>query len=73
MKENIRRLWDRMLKETQAEALSVLMTEFHLTSSTYIKQSWIWAGEIPEENQQRVVEIFQRLIKKQEDKTRKMI
>ena len=65
MTKNIRNLWDLMTKKTQAKALAVLMTEFGLTSSTYVKQTWIWKGDIPEEDQPKVISIFQKVLLEQ--------
>lgn len=71
--ENIRRLWYRMLKETQAECLSILMVEFGLTSSTFIKQTWMQKGEVPDEHLDRLVRLMQNLLIQQEERTKQML
>ena len=71
--ENIRTLWYRMLKETQATLLSIAMVEFKLTSSTFIKQTWMQKGEVPEEHEGRLVDIMQKLLVQQEAKTKQLI
>ena len=69
---NIRALWGRMVKETQVKAAATLMVEFNLTSSTYVKQTWIWGGKTPLEKQPKVVEIFQNLLKEQISESEKL-
>ncbi len=71
--ENIRTLWYRMLKETQAQCLSIVMVEFNLTSSTFIKQTWMQKGEVPDEHEGRLVGIMQNLLIQQEAKTKELI
>lgn len=73
MIDNIQNMWYSMLKETQAEALAALMVEFKLTSSTFIKQTWLQKGKIPEDSQAKVVEMFQRLLQQQIERTRAII
>lgn len=71
--ENIRTLWYRMLKETQAQCLALAMVEFKLTSSTFIKQTWMQKGEVPDEHEGRLVGIMQNLLVQQEARTKELI
>lgn len=54
-----------MNDETRQEALNCLETEFHQQSSAYIRKNWIIGGRIPEEHQERIVLIFQHLLRTQ--------
>jgi len=68
MIENIRNMWYAMLPDTQLQAVAAIMVEFRLSSSTFIKQTWMQKGAIPEEHQSKLVTMFQALLKAQNDK-----
>ena len=65
MTENIKQMFSKMNDETRQEALVCLMQEFGLESTNYIKKNWIIGGRIPEESQERIVVIFQNLLRTQ--------
>ncbi|WP_036152282.1 hypothetical protein [Maribacter forsetii] len=65
MTENIRQMFSKMNDETREEALQLLKSEFNLESIKYVKKNWIIGGRIPEENQERIVRIFQNLLRTQ--------
>ena len=65
MTENIRQMFSKMNDETREEALQLLKSEFNLESTKYVKKNWIIGGRIPEENQERIVRIFQNLLRTQ--------
>ncbi|MEP2059840.1 hypothetical protein [Maribacter litoralis] len=65
MTENIKQMFSKMNDETREEALECLMGEFNLESTKYAKKNWIIGGRIPEENQERIVRIFQNLLRTQ--------
>ncbi len=54
-----------MNDETRQEALVCLMEEFHQESTKFIKKNWIIGGQIPESYQEKMVFIFQNLLRKQ--------
>lgn len=72
MIENIKNLYDVMLDETKRDAIDALVNEFNY-SKIAIKQNWIYGKSIPDEHQKKVVEIFQKLLKKQHDMTAKIL
>lgn len=72
MIDNIKDMWNRMLRETKHQAVETLMSEFN-HSKIAIKQNWIYQGAIPEEKQPRIVEIFQNLLVQQEERTKQII
>lgn len=65
MTENIRQMFTKMNDETRDEALQLLMSEFNLESTKYVKKNWIIGGRIPEKNQEKIVHIFQNLLRTQ--------
>lgn len=65
MTENIKQMFSNMNDETRDEALLLLKSEFNLESAKFIKKNWIIGGRIPEENQERIVQIFQNLLRVQ--------
>ncbi|WP_423998074.1 hypothetical protein [Maribacter sp. IgM3_T14_3] len=65
MTENIKQMFSKMNDETRDEALLLLKSEFNLESVKFIKKNWIIGGRIPEENQERIVQIFQNLLRVQ--------
>ncbi|TDT47139.1 hypothetical protein CLV90_1210 [Maribacter spongiicola] len=65
MTENIRQMFSKMNDETREEALLLLKSEFNLESTKFVKKNWIIGGRIPEENQERIVQIFQNLLRVQ--------
>tara|TARA_R110002051_G_scaffold64139_2_gene116784 strand:- start:30899 stop:31147 length:249 start_codon:yes stop_codon:yes gene_type:complete len=65
MTENIKHMFSKMNDDTRQEALDLLMIEFQLKSHKFIKNNWIIGGRIPEEHQERIVHIFQNLLRVQ--------
>lgn len=65
MTDNIRRLFKQMNERTREEALSCLKNEFNLKSRKLLKNEWIIGGRIPEAYQERTVELFQNLLRKE--------
>lgn len=65
MIENIKSMFRNMNEETRTAALEQLKTEFKLASHKEVKNKWIIGGRIPEENQERIVQLFQFLLNKQ--------
>jgi hypothetical protein len=65
MTENIRQMFSKMNDETRDEALLLLKSEFNLESTKFVKKNWIIGGRIPEKNQERIVQIFQNLLRTQ--------
>jgi hypothetical protein len=63
MTENIKQMFSKMNDETRDEALLLLKSEFNLESTKYVKKNWIIGGRIPEENQEKIVRIFQNLLR----------
>ena len=70
MTENIKGMFKQMNDFTREDALSCLMLEFDIKSPKLIKNNWIIGGRIPEANQARTVEIFQNLLRQQEERIR---
>lgn len=58
-------MFSKMNDETRQEALECLMTEFNQESTKHIQKNWIIGGRIPEGNQERIVHIFQHLLRTQ--------
>lgn len=65
MTENIKAMFSKMNDETRQEALDCLMAEFHQDSTKFIRKNWIIGGRIPEEHQEKIVHIFQNLLRTQ--------
>lgn len=65
MIENIKSMFSKMNDDTRAAALNQLTVEFILASPKEVKNKWIIGGRIPEEHQERIVQIFQFLLNKQ--------
>lgn len=66
MTDNIRRLYRQMDEATREQALACLQIEFNVKSRKLVKNAWIIGGRIPETFQERIVELFQNLVRKQE-------
>lgn len=75
MKTKIRQLWDMMLRNTRKEAIKAIIDEptFSVSDEGYIKQWWIYKGAIPEDCQERTLEIFQESLKNQAKRLEKVI
>ena len=58
-------MFSKMNDETRQEALDCLRVEFHQDSTKSIKKNWIIGGRIPEEHQEKIVHIFQNLLRTQ--------
>ncbi len=65
MIENIRSMFSKMNDKTRQEALDCLMAEFNQESTKFLRQNWIIGGRIPEEYQEKIVHIFQNLLRTQ--------
>ena len=65
MTENIKAMFSKMNDETRQEALECLMTEFNQESTKEIRKNWIIGSRIPENHQERIVRIFQNLLRTQ--------
>lgn len=65
MTENIRRLFKQMNDSTREEALTCLKKEFNVKERKLVKNEWIIGGRIPEAYQERIVELFQNLLRNQ--------
>ncbi len=73
MTENIKSMFSKMNDETRAEAIKCLRKEFNLDSSTRIKNTWLIGGRIPPAYQERIVHIFQILLRQQTLKIREIV
>lgn len=75
MKTRIRELWDMMLRETRKDVIKAIINEptFNTKDEVYIKQFWIYKGAIPEDCQERAVEIFQEALRNQAVRLEKAI
>lgn len=73
MTENIKSMFSKMNDETREEAIKCLKKEFNLDSSTRIKNTWLIGGRIPSDYQEKIVAIFQNLLRQQTLKTREII
>lgn len=58
-------MFSKMNDETRQEALNCLMAEFQQESTKYIRKNWIIGGRIPEAYQEKIVLIFQNLLRTQ--------
>lgn len=58
-------MFSKMNDYTRQEALNCLMEEFKAESTKSIKKNWIIGGRIPEEHQEKIVHIFQNLLRTQ--------
>ena len=65
MTDNIKRLFEQMNEPTKEEAITCIMKEFNVTNRSWITNEWLMGGRIPEAFQERIVELFQSLIRKQ--------
>ena len=63
MTENIKQMFSKMNDETRQEALECLQAEFNEKSTKHIKKNWIIGGRIPEEHQEKIVQIFQNFLR----------
>lgn len=70
---NIRSIWDRLLDANQKLYVALIMQEYGLGSSQYVKQEYIWGGRCPEDRINRVVQLGQNLAFAQEQKTRALL
>ena len=73
MTENIKSMFSKMNDETRAEAIKCLREEFNLDDSIRIKNAWLIGGRIPPDYQEKIVAIFQILLRQQTLKTREII
>ena len=64
MIENIKKIWSKLRKDSRAQVVDVCLDEFDI-SKTYFLQNWIWGGAIPEDKQDRVLELLQNSFKLQ--------
>jgi hypothetical protein len=65
MTANIKSMFSKMNEDTRHEALNCLMAEFKIDSAKFIRKNWIIGGRIPEDNQEKIVHIFQSLLRMQ--------
>ena len=65
MTDNIKRLFQQMNDRTKEEALDCLKTEFNVKNRRLVRNEWMKGGRIPEAFQQRIVALFQTLLRKQ--------
>lgn len=63
MTENIKQMFSKMNDVTRKEALECLMEEFNAKSTKHIQKNWIIGGRIPEDHQEKIVHIFQNLLR----------
>tara|TARA_R110000803_G_scaffold135920_1_gene202870 strand:- start:82 stop:312 length:231 start_codon:yes stop_codon:yes gene_type:complete len=63
MTENIKQMFSKMNDETRQEALQCLLMEFNAKSTKHIQKNWIIGGRIPEDYQEKIVHIFQNLLR----------
>ncbi len=63
MTENIKSMFSKMNDETRQEALECLVMEFNEKSTKHIQKNWIIGGRIPEDYQEKIVHIFQNLLR----------
>ncbi|MGB3144082.1 MAG: hypothetical protein WBB24_08230 [Maribacter sp.] len=63
MTGNIKSMFSKMNDTTRQEALECLMAEFKIESAKFIRKNWIIGGRIPEEYQEKIVHIFQSLLR----------
>ena len=63
MTGNIKSMFSKMNDTTRQEALECLMAEFKIDSAKFIRKNWIIGGRIPEEYQEKIVQIFQSLLR----------
>ena len=68
MTDNIKSLFNQMEQGVREEALLCLNDEFKKQSRKKFTKEWINVGSIPEDYQERIVELFQNLVKKQSTK-----
>lgn len=73
MIENIKKLWDMMTSETKKKAEDAAMGEFGLESSVAFRQNWLYKGKVPEQNLDRLHEIFLNAMKLQHENQGKML
>lgn len=65
MTDNIKRLFKQMNESTKEEAIACLKKEFNVNDRKWVVNEWIKAGRIPEAFQEKIVELFQKLLRKQ--------
>ncbi len=65
MTENIRRLFGQMYTSNKKDALTCHLDEFNVESMKFVENDWIIAGGAPEPFQERIVDVFQALLRKQ--------
>lgn len=72
MMKNIKSMYNQMLDEVKKEAVTALSKEFN-RKEVVVKQNWIYPEKIPKEYQEKVVGIFQRLLKSQYEATGELL
>ena len=65
MTDNIKRLFKQMNESTKEEALTCLKKEFNINDRKWIMNEWIIGGRITESFQEKIVALFQKLLRKQ--------
>ena len=65
MTDNIKRLFKQMNNSTKEEAIACLKKEFNVNDRKWVVNEWITGGRIPEAFQGKIVELFQKLLRKQ--------
>ena len=72
MVENIKRMWSKMMDETQRDVLKAISDEFGIVEH-YARNQWIYKGIIPKNKQEKVVDICHRALRKQWEETKTLI
>jgi len=62
-----------MSSETKKKAEQAAMNEFGLESSVYFRQHWLYNGKVPEQNLERLHEIFLNAMKLQHENQGKVL
>ena len=73
MTENIQLMFSKMSDETRDKAIKHLKEELNLNSETKIQNTWLIGGRVPEEYQERTVNLFQILLREEVTRTREII
>ena len=64
MRENYQKMWKMMLPDTKHEAEKAVHDEFGVTWQTF-RNTWATGRGCPEEHEERLVQIFQNVLRKQ--------
>ena len=65
MTDNIKHLFQQMNESTKEEAIACLKEDFNVHNRKWVMNEWIKGGRIPEFYQEKIVEVFQMLLRKQ--------